>query len=126
MSCSNELDLVAPHKDIPVVYGILCPSDTAQYIRLERAFIDQSIPATEIYEKRDNERQDKGFASLTKFAKIDYLLETLQQFVVVCDGHQGGVVVIDVVEKNLHDVSFVVRVEVAGGFVGQNDCGLIQ
>lgn len=39
-ACSNELDLTAPWKDVSIVYGMLNTSDTAQYIRVERAFLD--------------------------------------------------------------------------------------
>ena len=39
-ACSNELNLVAPAKEIPVVYGFLSRSDSAQYLRIEKAFID--------------------------------------------------------------------------------------
>lgn len=39
-SCSNELDLTAPWKDVPIVYGMLSLTDTAQYVRVERAFLD--------------------------------------------------------------------------------------
>ena len=39
-ACSNELDLTAPWKDVPIVYGMLSPGDSAQYIRVEKAFID--------------------------------------------------------------------------------------
>ena len=39
-ACSNELDLTAPWKDVPIVYGMLSTTDTAQYIRVERAFLD--------------------------------------------------------------------------------------
>jgi len=38
MSCDNSLDLNETWKDIPVTYGFLNPSDTAQYIRVERVF----------------------------------------------------------------------------------------
>ncbi|HHB78796.1 MAG TPA: DUF4249 family protein [Saprospiraceae bacterium] len=39
-SCSNELELTAPWKDVPIVYGMLSLSDSAQYVRVERAFLD--------------------------------------------------------------------------------------
>ncbi|MBL7808850.1 MAG: DUF4249 family protein, partial [Saprospiraceae bacterium] len=39
-SCSNDFDVTAPWKEIPIVYGILSPQDTAHYIRVEKAFLD--------------------------------------------------------------------------------------
>ena len=44
-SCSNDFELTEPESEIPVVYGMLSPSDTAIYIRVERAFIDSKTSA---------------------------------------------------------------------------------
>lgn len=41
ISCSNELDVIAPYKDIPVVYCVLNPGDTVHYLRLEKSFIGE-------------------------------------------------------------------------------------
>ncbi len=48
LSCSEDFQLTEPYKDIPVVYGIIKRSDTAQYIRLEKAFVDENLPSTQI------------------------------------------------------------------------------
>jgi len=47
-SCNNDIDLNENWKEIPVTYGILNPKDTAQYIRLEKAFSDPQTSALEI------------------------------------------------------------------------------
>jgi len=47
-SCSNDFEVTAPWKEIPVVYGILSPQDSAQYIRIEKAFLDPDKSALEI------------------------------------------------------------------------------
>lgn len=39
--CSNDLEVMAPYKSIPVVYCILSPSDDIQYLRLERSFLGE-------------------------------------------------------------------------------------
>lgn len=48
MSCNNELDLTAPSKDIPIVYGVFSKLNTDHYVRIEKAFIDDQIPAGEL------------------------------------------------------------------------------
>ncbi len=53
-SCDNTLNLNEDWKDIPVTYGILNPSDTAQYIRVERVFIDQNSSAFEVAKIADS------------------------------------------------------------------------
>jgi len=42
-SCSNDFELVEQGPDIPVVYGLLSAQDTANYFRVEKAFIDPNI-----------------------------------------------------------------------------------
>jgi hypothetical protein len=44
-SCSNEFELTEEWKDIPIVYGLLSMADTAQYIRVERAYLDPNTSA---------------------------------------------------------------------------------
>lgn len=39
-ACSNDFDVTAPWKDIPVVYGLLDLDADVHYIRLEKAFLD--------------------------------------------------------------------------------------
>ena len=53
-SCSNEFDLIDAYKDIPVVYGVLSPQDTAHYIRVERAFIDAKTSALVLAQRPDS------------------------------------------------------------------------
>jgi len=60
-ACSNDFEVTAPWKEIPVVYGILSPldpflspKDTAFYIRVEKAFIDPERSALEIAQIADS------------------------------------------------------------------------
>lgn len=62
--CSNDFDLVEDWKDIPVVYGLLSLSDTAQYIRVEKAFIDPEVAGTTIALIPDSLYYDQAVVSL--------------------------------------------------------------
>lgn len=53
-ACSNELELTAPWKNIPVVYGVLNETDQIQYIRVEKAFLDESTSALELAKNTDS------------------------------------------------------------------------
>jgi len=44
-SCSNEFELTEGTVDIPIVYGVISVGDSATYIRVERAFIDEKTSA---------------------------------------------------------------------------------
>ena len=53
-SCDNELVVTDEWKDIPVVWGLLNKSDTAHYIRVEKAFLDPNTSALNIAQIPDS------------------------------------------------------------------------
>ncbi len=53
-SCDNDLELFDEWKDIPVVYALLSKSDTAHYVRVEKAFLDQNVDAATIAQIPDS------------------------------------------------------------------------
>lgn len=53
-SCSNDFDVTAEWKDIPVVYGTLSLQDEAHYIRVEKAFLDPKSSALDIARNPDS------------------------------------------------------------------------
>lgn len=54
MSCSNDFDVAAPWKDIPVVYGFLNIQDNVHYIRVEKAYLDPDANALELAKNPDS------------------------------------------------------------------------
>jgi len=54
MGCNNDLDLTAPAKDIPIVYGVFSKVNSDHYVRIEKAFIDEQIPAADLAMDSDN------------------------------------------------------------------------
>jgi len=52
-SCSNDFELNAPAKEIPIVYGVLSRADVVHYIRVEKAFLDESTSALELAQQPD-------------------------------------------------------------------------
>ena len=53
-SCSNDIDLTSEWKDIPIVYGLISRTDSVNYIRVEKAFIDNDISALELAKNPDS------------------------------------------------------------------------
>ena len=53
-SCSNDFELIADWKDIPVVYGLLNVKDTAHYVRVEKAFLDPETSALQLAQIADS------------------------------------------------------------------------
>lgn len=48
LTCSEDFQLTEPYKDVPVIYGFIKNYDSAQYIRVERLFVDENIPAIDL------------------------------------------------------------------------------
>jgi len=65
-SCSNDFDLIDTWKDIPVVYALLSPQDTAHYIRLEKAFLDENTSAFETAQIADSIYYPDAVVSLVR------------------------------------------------------------
>lgn len=53
-ACSNDFEVSASWKEVPVVYAILSVKDTANYIRVEKAFLDPDKSALEIAQIADS------------------------------------------------------------------------
>lgn len=52
--CTNDFDLTEDWEDITVVYGLLNQSDSVQYIRIEKAFLDPNTSAITIAQVADS------------------------------------------------------------------------
>ncbi len=65
-ACSNDFVLNDTWKDTPIVYGLLSISDTAHYIRVERAFIDPKKSALEIAQIPDSLYYKNAIVTLTR------------------------------------------------------------
>ncbi len=53
-SCNDKLKIAAPYKNITVVYGMLNKADTAHYIRIQKAFMDENQSALEMAQIADS------------------------------------------------------------------------
>jgi hypothetical protein len=84
-SCDNELELTAPWKDIPVIYGIISPADTAHYVRIEKAYLDPARSALEIARIPDSLYYDQVQAVLVNIS--NGLRVTLEEIDGTDDGY---------------------------------------
>lgn len=77
--CNNELEPYEPARDIPVVYGFLSIQDTAHYIRVEKAFLDESVSAFDIaripdsiyYDEVIVQLEDRATGNIHSFTKVN-------------------------------------------------------
>lgn len=52
--CSEKFNVAAPYKNITVIYGFLRQSDTAHYVRVQKAFLDQDKSAFSMAKEPDS------------------------------------------------------------------------
>lgn len=64
VACSTDLSLNAPYKDVTVVFGVLNPADTVQYIRINKAFLGETS-AEEIAQNPDSIQYAAGTFQVT-------------------------------------------------------------
>lgn len=53
-SCSEDFEVAAPYKDVTVVYGIWDKDDTAHYVRIQKAFLDEKKSALDMSKVPDS------------------------------------------------------------------------
>ncbi|MEM7035493.1 MAG: DUF4249 family protein [Bacteroidota bacterium] len=75
--CTPEVDVLAPAKEIRVVYGILNPVDTFQYIRVSRAFQTESDA---IVYAGENDLSMPGLTVTLKSGDDHWVAEEVQDF----------------------------------------------
>ena len=69
-SCSTKFKIAAPYKNITVVWGLLDQSDTAHYVRIEKAFLSNTLSSITMAQVPDS----SYFASLNvKIERINAL-----------------------------------------------------
>src|SRR5690348_5076996 len=59
-SCSEDFEVAAPYKQVAVVYGILNAKDTAHYIRIQKAFMDEDKSALDMSKVPDSSYFKEG------------------------------------------------------------------
>lgn len=67
-SCDNELVVTDKWKDIPIVWALVSKSDTAHYIRVEKAFLDPNTSANIIARIPDSLYYDDAVVTLRRIS----------------------------------------------------------
>jgi len=76
-SCSNDFELNADFKDIPIVYGFIDINDEDHYIRIQRAFLDGETSAIQIAQIHDSIYYDNIDVSLLVNGNQSFTLEEI-------------------------------------------------
>lgn len=76
-SCSEKFSVAAPYKSITIVYGLLDKSDTAHYIRIEKAFLDDSKSALAMAKEPDSSFFSSLNVKIKRISMTGNLLDTI-------------------------------------------------
>lgn len=74
-ACKNTIDINAKWKEIIVVYGLLDPLDTVQFVRVEKAFLNEKTGALQAAKISDSLELDSAVVTLTHPAGIPIVLQ---------------------------------------------------
>lgn len=69
LSCDEDFQLTETYKPIPVIYGFLDRTDTAQYLRVEKAFVSEDLAAISIAQNPDSLYYQNAFVKLINKTK---------------------------------------------------------
>jgi len=72
-SCSNDFELTAEWKDIPVVYGMLSPEQEVNYVRIEKVFLDPETSALTIAKNTDSLYYDNISVQLERVKAAEFI-----------------------------------------------------
>ena len=87
-ACDNDLDVAADWKEIAVVYGLLNPTDDVQYIRIQRAYLDEVQGALRFKDETDSLYFDSLIVRITEFKNS---VETNTYDLTRIDGNLEGI-----------------------------------
>ena len=54
VGCSEKIKVAAPYKNITIIYGLLDQQDTAHYVRIQKAFLDNNKSALDMAKAADS------------------------------------------------------------------------
>ncbi len=66
-SCDEDFKVTAPYKQVTVVYGILDMGDSAHYIRIQKAFLDENKSAIDMAQDPDSSFYDNLDVKILEF-----------------------------------------------------------
>lgn len=72
--CEKDFEVAAPYKDIMVVNGIIDPLDTAHYVRIQKAFLDENKSAIEMSKIPDSNYFPNLAVKIQEYTTADKLI----------------------------------------------------
>lgn len=77
VACNEKLNIAAPYKNITVVYGLLNMADTAHYVRIQKAFMDENQSAIDMAQVADSSFYNALNVVVKEFTAAGSLVTTI-------------------------------------------------
>ena len=77
VGCSEKFNTAAPYKNITVIYAFLDKADTAHYIRIEKAFLDQNKSAVTMAQSPDSSYYSNINVRIERYSFTGVLADTI-------------------------------------------------
>ncbi len=88
-SCSEDFEVAAPYKPVTVIYGLLDVADTAHYIRIQKAFLDENKSAIDMALNADSNFYSDLSVHLKEMSGTSLVFdETLPRVDLNLEGHR--------------------------------------
>lgn len=88
--CDNEIHINAPYKETIVIYGLLDPNDTIQYIKVNKAFLNENMGALEEAKNTDSLYLDSTHVELKRLSTGQIILCTPENTIIKDSGIFGN------------------------------------
>ena len=87
-SCSEDFKVDAPYRPITVIYGLMNTADTAHYIRIQKAFLDENISALVMAKDVDSNFYSSITVKLREINGASVVTETLNRVDLNAEGYK--------------------------------------
>lgn len=87
-SCKNDVEINAPHKTLPYVFGLMNPYDSVHYIRIQRSFLGDQDPTS--YSRNPDSIYFKKVDAVIEEIVSDKVLNTYPLTEVVISSKNSG------------------------------------
>ena len=74
--CSTDIDVIAPKRDVTIIYGLLEADQTRQFIRINKAFVGEDSAAALARQNGINEYSDAELNAFVHEMEVDGITKT--------------------------------------------------
>ena len=74
--CKTDIDVIAPKRDVTIIYGLLEANNSRQFIRINKAFVGEDSATTLAAQNGINEYSDAELSAFVHEMQVDGITKT--------------------------------------------------